>query len=439
MQSHRADLEKLSEKDPDFFEFLKEQDADLLEFNESDYEVEVDDEDNVHQPIDVDEEPPEKVKIGKHSISVRVDHEDRKIANQKLADALEEMLSDPNQKRAVLREAVNLAIQLFQTCAVSVGAKIENLDYVVNSSEVIDSIVGTCLKHMSRCLLFLMNPVASKSKTPSTVKSTSVTFKFWKKYRNTAKVYLHALIKFMIEINEKEALMESLRSILDLAELIVHFPKVSRVLTKLLIKVWSRKSIEEREVAFSALKRLCEHDPKHFAHVYKKCYVAYISVSKVVSTNAWKNLLYMQDSFGELTYLNPESAYQYAFAYIRQFAIHLRNAKIAKRKDVIKTVYNWQYILGLYLWASVLIQGRNQDENPETEAVASIQELLHSVIQITIGLIDVFNAPRYIPIRLHCIRVLLQLQINCEVYIPTLSLTSGVIIFSLFFKQIFSV
>lgn len=39
MESHRAELEKLSEKDPEFYKFLEEQDADLLEFNESDYEI----------------------------------------------------------------------------------------------------------------------------------------------------------------------------------------------------------------------------------------------------------------------------------------------------------------------------------------------------------------------------------------------------------------
>lgn len=39
MQSHRAELEELSSKDPEFYKFLKEQDADLLEFNESDYEI----------------------------------------------------------------------------------------------------------------------------------------------------------------------------------------------------------------------------------------------------------------------------------------------------------------------------------------------------------------------------------------------------------------
>lgn len=91
---------------------------------------------------------------------------------------------------------------------------------------------------------------------------------------------------------------------------------------------------------------------------------------------------------------------------------------------MIKTVYNWQYILGLYLWASVLVAG--QQHRGESEGVEWINELLYPLIQITIGLIDVFVAPSYVPIRLHCVRVLLQLQVNCDVFIPTLSLSTDV-------------
>lgn len=40
----------------------------------------------------------------------------------------------------------------------------------------------------------------------------------------------------------------------------------------------------------------------------------------------------MRKSFTELTLLYPKSAYQHAFIYVRQFAIHVRNAMIAKRK-----------------------------------------------------------------------------------------------------------
>lgn len=40
----------------------------------------------------------------------------------------------------------------------------------------------------------------------------------------------------------------------------------------------------------------------------------------------------MKRAFIELTFIRPSIAYEYAFVYIRQFAIHLRNAMIAKRK-----------------------------------------------------------------------------------------------------------
>ncbi len=40
----------------------------------------------------------------------------------------------------------------------------------------------------------------------------------------------------------------------------------------------------------------------------------------------------MHDQFADLCLIRPAVAYHYAFVYIRQIAIHLRNAMIAKRK-----------------------------------------------------------------------------------------------------------
>lgn len=39
-------------------------------------------------------------------------------------------------------------------------------------------------------------------------------------------------------------------------------------------------------------------------------------------------------TFAELTLIVPDSAYPYAFVYIRQTAIHLRNAIISKNRQV---------------------------------------------------------------------------------------------------------
>lgn len=38
-QSHRKQLEEIAKKDPEFFKFLQQEDADLLDFNDSDVEM----------------------------------------------------------------------------------------------------------------------------------------------------------------------------------------------------------------------------------------------------------------------------------------------------------------------------------------------------------------------------------------------------------------
>lgn len=40
--SHRQELEDIAEKDPEFFKFLQQEDADLLDFNDSDVDIDED-------------------------------------------------------------------------------------------------------------------------------------------------------------------------------------------------------------------------------------------------------------------------------------------------------------------------------------------------------------------------------------------------------------
>jgi nucleolar complex protein 2 len=98
----------------------------------------------------------------------------------------------------------------------------------------------------------------------------------------------------------------------------------------------------------------------------------------------------MQRSLIELYGLNRKLAYEHVFVYVRQLAIHLRNAMNLKKKEAYQAVYNWQYIHSLVLWSKLLVSligsnsTRNENLNPDDEF---LHQLIYPLIQVTIGTI----------------------------------------------------
>lgn len=65
-------------------------------------------------------------------------------------------------------------------------------------------------------------------------------------------------------------------------------------------------------------------------------YVKYVENSKFVSLTTLPGINFMRHSLIEIYLLDNDLAYNHAFLYIRQLAIHLRNAMTLKRKVIFK-------------------------------------------------------------------------------------------------------
>ena len=145
--------------------------------------------------------------------------------------------------------------------------------------------------------------------------------------------------------------------------------------------------------------------------------------SRATNRKTLPRLALMSSCFVDLCGIEPGATYQHAFVYIRQLAIHLRNAIQKPTADAYRQVYNWSYVNCLRLWAQVLCAHARQHTAP-------LRQLLYPLVQVTTGVARLLPNIRFAPLRLQCLRVLNQCAAELQVYIPVAPLVLEVFRFA---------
>uniref|UniRef100_A0A915MYG1 Nucleolar complex protein 2 homolog n=1 Tax=Meloidogyne javanica TaxID=6303 RepID=A0A915MYG1_MELJA len=416
-------LAEIAVRDPELYQFLKKEEADIFDEqdknNRDEIEIEREDDELSDDEISKSEEQISESGDGHSSVSLKPDPETgRLIVSDEFVDFLESVLSDPESVgKPTFRYAVETSVKAFISCIARVGGgyskltKEEKLDYVVYDEQIFDRVLRLCFQTMGRVLYRLLNPVKKSIKDDQKNKYKKCShFKNWQRHKSLAKCYLEAVHIFLLELNSNQVIVAAIRAVADLVDLFIHFPKLTKNIIKCLVRIWSQQQIEEaRCIAFVVLCKISRMDSNFFPKIYKA-------------------------SFIEFTLMYPKLAYQYAFVYIRQFAIHIRNAMIAKRKDLIQRVYNWQFLKGLLLWTSLICEGTQRFTSITTEEKSSstnnfdedcrnnwFKELTHPLVEIVLIMGRLFPSSKYLPIRIHCLRMLLNIQRDCNVFVPALA------------------
>uniref|UniRef100_A0A1I8BQ31 Nucleolar complex protein 2 homolog n=1 Tax=Meloidogyne hapla TaxID=6305 RepID=A0A1I8BQ31_MELHA len=449
INSFNKELAEIAERDPELYEFLKKEEADIFdeEDNEEDDdeksedEVEEDDDEALKDKISDNEEQIAEPGEGQSSVPLKQDPETgRLIVSFELVDFLESVLLAPvSNGKATFRYAVETSVKAFISCIARVGGgyskltKDGQLDYVVYDEQIFDRVLRLCFQTMGRSLYRLLNPVKGsiRSDQKSRKYKKCSHFKNWQRHRSLAKFYLEAVHIFLLELNSNQVIVAAIRAVADLADLFIHFPKLCKNIIKCLVRIWSQQQIEEaRCIAFVVLCKIARMETNFFPKIYKSCYVAFIANCKLINEETLPFINFMKVSFIEFTLMYPKLSYQYAFVYIRQFAIHIRNAMIAKRKDLIQRVYNWQFLKGLQLWTSLVCEGTRRftsitEEKPSSNNFDDknnwFKELTHPLVEIVLIMGRLFPSSKSLPIRIHCLRMLLNIQRDCNVFVPALA------------------
>uniref|UniRef100_UPI00358F8885 nucleolar complex protein 2 homolog n=1 Tax=Myxine glutinosa TaxID=7769 RepID=UPI00358F8885 len=408
-REHAKQLEQLKSSDPEFYNFLQKNDSTLLDFDPEEGADDSDDsESGVHKPPEQLEEPSD-------SENDDVNEEEKPKVSQKSQIIVTTTRVDRWRSAAM----VGLTQALLHDVVGAFGAAVANTQddedaklasrFKVEGSSVFNSLILFCLRDFQPTLDALLRFKTEGHRTKLVLPSSTTR---WKGVRHDVRTYLGDVLQLLAALSEGTVVCAVLRHIRQLVPYFLCFPKISRQLLKHMVRVWSEGADTARVVAFLVLNRVCrERQDLYLASIIKIMYLGYVRNVKFTSPDSMPVIGFMQRSFAEVCGLNPNAAYPHAFLYIRQLAIHLRNATVVRKRENLQAVYNWQFIHCLELWSRVLSALYEQ---------VALQPLVYPLVQVICGTVRLIPTARYYPLRFHCVRALNLLTASTGIFIPTL-------------------
>lgn len=211
----------------------------------------------------------------------------------------------------------------------------------------------------------------------------------WNRFKATAKSYITCILQ-LISASQPDVQLQLIKHLTVMTPYICSTPKTAKSAIKKLISIWSRGEDSCRLACVLTLARMNRIDKRLTDFILKSMYSSYVSNCKFISVNSLPAVNMMRRSLAEMFAMNQEKAYNYAFVYIRQLAILLRNAITIKKKESYESVYNWQYVQSLSLWTLLVSR---------TYPSTILKPLIYPLTQLIIGTIKLLPIARYYPLR----------------------------------------
>lgn len=236
--------------------------------------------------------------------------------------------------------------------------------------------------------------------------------KKWNKIRSILRGYIIDMTKLLEQVSSANILIVLLKHLHQLVPMISSFSSLAKPILKRMVSLWSTGEETVRVLAFLCILRITrDQQLTVLSTVLKAMYLSYVRNSKFVSPNTLPGINFMRRSLVEMFALDVNVSYQHVFLYIRQLAIHLRNAMTLKKKESFQAVYNWQFINSLRLWSELLSAVHEKQQ---------LQPLVYPLASIITGTIKLVPTAQFFPLRFHCVQTLVQLSKTTRTFVPVL-------------------
>ncbi|XP_047515368.1 nucleolar complex protein 2 homolog [Pieris napi] len=401
-EKHKESLDKLKKTDPDFYNFLEENDENLLNFD-----VESGDDDSEKGDEDDDEKVHLPGPLTGDSDESDFEDETTKSARGKVTLKMVAQWQNKLQTEGkVKRTTIVTVIKVFNAAmlrATSVDGTSTG-EFKVEGSSVFNAVIQMCVLYLPSALKSYLG-MEQSGKDPQKCKNFS-------KLKGPLVAYLKDLLKLLGGVSSENILTVMLKHLHQMSVFVACFTRVSKMALKKLISLWSTGEETVRVLAFLSILRITRNQQTSLLDlVLKAMYMTYVKNSKFVSPSTWPGINFMRRSLVEMFALDLNVSYQYVFLYIRQLAIHLRNAIVVQKVENRQAVYNWQFINSLHLWADLIGATSNKPQ---------LQSLLYPLVMVITNTIKLVPTHQYYPLRFHCAEILINVSKDTNTFIPIL-------------------
>ncbi|OCK85572.1 ribosome assembly protein-like protein Noc2 [Lepidopterella palustris CBS 459.81] len=410
--THKEQLAALASKDPEFYKYLQDNDAELLDFEDVDF-AEID----ALSDNEDEETPRKKQKKSKQSRKLEDELEDgdQQDSNE-VTKAMTKKWSSAMVSGYSLRATKEVALA-FRAAAHLNEDDGKEYKYSISDSDVYHELLIIALQHIPKVLqqhLPVKETVTGKIRVATDSKKYRTLTPLLKSHTTS----VHHLLE---NLSDAATLRLTLDSLLSLLPYILSFKKLVRDVARTVVGVWADSSNKEitRVAAFLVLRKLVViGDPSIKEAVLKATYQGLVKGARSTTVHTIQGVNLMKNTAAELWGLDPNIGYTTGFTFIRQLAIHLRSAITNKSKESYKTVYNWQYVHSLDFWSRVVSAHCESLREVESGHESPLRPLIYPLVQVTIGAMRLIPTAQYFPLRFQLTRSLLRISLATSTYIP---------------------
>lgn len=402
----KQDLEKLKDKDPEFYKYLQNNDKDLLDFEGV-------------NPLDAMSEDEEEE-------AEEVDTKEAKVkpqATKKVDLTLDVVRRWKNNLETPSAKMIrNISIAFKAAVNINSSAE-EDYKYSVTDPKAFNELMFLALQDVPQAIQKIAPyKIARNGARTVNTKNQNATL-----ISQILKSQAGCYITLLKDITNTETAALVLTSIQEVLPFYLSYRRLLKRMLAAVIEVWATTPDTNTQLAtFAFLKGASEEFPKAVLEsVLRTSYSSFLQNCRKTNVHTLPLINICKNSAAQLYGIDEQLSYQVGFEFVRQIAVHLRNSISAtsNAKEGYKTIYNWQFCHSLDFWSRVVAERCAVEDGAESP----LRSLIYPLVQVTLGTIKLIPTAQFFPLRFYLIRSLIRLSQHTGVFIPIFPLIAEIL------------